>query len=75
MRPGDWSKYEGNRSSFEEWQLELLESWGCGRNPKDIVHVMGKIIQEFKQVHKRLCEKLNFKENREWIDEILNLVQ
>lgn len=30
--PGSWSKYEGERSKLEDWQLRHLESWYCSRD-------------------------------------------
>ncbi|TCP28875.1 hypothetical protein EV207_115112 [Scopulibacillus darangshiensis] len=30
---GVWSKIEGKRSKLKQWQLNLLGSWDCGRNP------------------------------------------
>ncbi|MED3907551.1 hypothetical protein P4568_17215, partial [Geobacillus thermodenitrificans] len=71
---GDWAKYEGERSKLEAWQLSLLESWECGRNPLEIMNVMKSIVPEFKRVHKNLCNKLGIEENSEWINGIIDMV-
>ncbi|MBY6035809.1 hypothetical protein KUV80_04060 [Fictibacillus nanhaiensis] len=70
----EWSKYEGKRSPFEEWQLSLLENWDCDRNPEKIAIVMKSICSEFKTIHKNLSEKLFIKEEPEWVDEIMKMV-
>ncbi|WP_332633788.1 nucleotidyltransferase domain-containing protein [Halalkalibacter flavus] len=72
--PGSWSKYEGERSKLEEWQLSLLESWDCNRNQQSIVNAYKLMIPEFKRVHKALSKKLNIEEMPEWVDEIFNEV-
>jgi predicted nucleotidyltransferase len=71
---GVWSKYEGKRAGFEDWQLSLLESWDCDRNPYNIMNVLKLITPEFKRVHKKLCEKLEIEENSEWVNEIIEMV-
>jgi hypothetical protein len=71
---GDWAKLEGERSELEGWQLALLADWHSGREPDDIMNVIKNIIPEFKKTHKRLCEKLDIKENTEWVDKILGMV-
>jgi hypothetical protein len=70
---GDWAKYEGERSKLKAWQLSLLESWGCGRNPLEIMNVMKSIVPEFKRVHKNLCNKLGIEENPEWVNRIIDM--
>jgi hypothetical protein len=70
---GIWTKYEGKRAEFEDWQLSLLESWDCDRNPYNIMNVLKSIAPEFKRVHKKLCEKLNIEENSEWVNEIIDM--
>ncbi|MGM0854785.1 MAG: nucleotidyltransferase domain-containing protein [Bacillota bacterium] len=72
--PGDWSRYEGERSPFTEEQKELLESWGCSRNPDEIYSVMKAIVPEFKLLHRSLCRNLGVEENGAWVDEILGMV-
>lgn len=72
--PGIWSKYEGKRATFADWQLALLKSWECSREPQNIFYVMKSMVPEFKRVHKNLCEKLEVEENPEWVDEIINAV-
>ncbi|RBP03346.1 nucleotidyltransferase domain-containing protein [Rossellomorea aquimaris] len=72
--PGDWSKYEGERSPFTQEQKKLLESWGCSRNPDEIYFVMKAIVPKFKLVHRSLCGKLGVEENGAWVDEILGMV-
>jgi hypothetical protein len=71
---GDWAKVEGERSQLKDWQLSCLSSWGCGRNPYEIMNVMKSMVPEFKRVHKCLCEKFGIAENPEWVDEILSMV-
>lgn len=70
---GDWAKYEGDRSKLEAWQLSLLESWECGRNPLEILNVMKRIVPEFKRVHKNLCNRLEIEENPEWVNRIIDM--
>ncbi|MEL3974010.1 nucleotidyltransferase domain-containing protein [Rossellomorea oryzaecorticis] len=72
--PGEWSKYEGERSPFNKNQQDLLAAWEAGREPGDINEVMREIIPEFKRVHNRLCEKLGEDERSDWVDEIVGLV-
>jgi hypothetical protein len=71
---GVWSNYEGNRSHFENWQLSLLESWHCGRNPEQMLIVLQSIIPEFKRLHTAMCDKLSLEEDSPWINEIINKV-
>jgi predicted nucleotidyltransferase len=72
--PGEWSKYEGERSPFNKNQQDLLAGWEAGRVPEDIYEVMKEIVPEFKRVHSRLCAKLVVNEQTEWVDEIVGLV-
>jgi predicted nucleotidyltransferase len=72
--PGEWSKYEGERSPFNKNQQDLLAGWEAGRGPEDIYKVMKEIVPEFKRVHSRLCAKLGVNEQTEWVDEIVGLV-
>lgn len=72
--PGEWSKYEGERSPFNKNQQDLLAGWEAGREPEDIYEVMKEIVPEFKLVHSRLCAKLGVEERTEWMDEIVGLV-
>jgi predicted nucleotidyltransferase len=72
--PGDWSRYEGERSVFEEWQRSLLESWDCNRDPNRIMNVIKCMIPEFKRIHKHLCNKLNINEDPEWVKRIVDMV-
>jgi predicted nucleotidyltransferase len=72
--PGEWSKYEGERSPFNKNQQDLLAGWEAGRVPEDIYEVMKEIVPEFKRVHSRLCAKLVLNEQTEWVDEIVGLV-
>ncbi|NMH69218.1 hypothetical protein HF072_10580 [Bacillus sp. RO3] len=71
---GDWSRYEGERSSFTTDQKALLKSWSCNRNPGEMNAVMREMVPEFKRVHRSLCGLLEKEEHREWVDEILGLV-
>ncbi|MBA2870290.1 hypothetical protein HNQ85_000548 [Anoxybacillus calidus] len=71
---GDWAKIEGKRSNLKDWQLSLLESWSCSRDPFEIMNVIKNMVPEFKRVHKNLCAKLGIHENPEWVDEIFNMV-
>jgi predicted nucleotidyltransferase len=72
--PGEWSKYEGERSPFNKNQQDLLAGWEAGREPEDIYEVMEEIVPEFKRLHSRLCAKLGVNERTEWVDEIVGLV-
>jgi predicted nucleotidyltransferase len=72
--PGEWSKYEGERSPFNKNQQDLLAGWEAGRAPEDIHEVLKEIVPEFKRVHSRLCAKLGLDERTEWVDEIVGLV-
>jgi len=56
--PGDWSRYEGERNIFEEWQRSLLESWDCHRDP----HSM----------YKHLCDRLNMNTDPERVGKANN---
>lgn len=71
---GCWSKYEGERSKLEGWQLTLLKSWDSSRDKYSIVNSYKVIIPEFIQLHKILCEKLGIEENIEWINEVIGMV-
>jgi hypothetical protein len=71
---GDWAKLEGERSKLQDWQLSLLEEWSSSRNPNEIMNVIKKIIPEFREVHKSLCEKLQIEEKPEWVAEIVDMV-
>ncbi|GGA90798.1 hypothetical protein GCM10008025_36640 [Ornithinibacillus halotolerans] len=71
---GDWAKYEGSRSELENWQLSLLDSWECNRDPVEMLKVMKSIVPEFKKAHHILCEKLEVHEDSEWINTIVNMV-
>ncbi|WP_064093955.1 nucleotidyltransferase domain-containing protein [Rossellomorea aquimaris] len=72
--PGDWSKYEGKRSTFADWQISLLKEWGSSRSPEDILIVMKGIVPEFKRVHSSICRKLELEEQTDWVDEVVGLV-
>jgi predicted nucleotidyltransferase len=72
--PGDWSKYEGERSPFNKREKELLAGWDACRNPDEIYAVMKNIVPEFKRIHSRLCEKIGEDEKAEWVDEIVEMV-
>ena len=72
---GDWSKLEGERSCLSGWQLSLLASWHCNRDPKEILSVIKSIIPEFVNVHKSLCRKYDIEENPGWVNEILDMVR
>lgn len=71
---GDWSKYEGERSELNSWQIELLEDWHSSRRPDEILEVLRKVIPEFKKTHKSLCVKVNIEEDSEWVDKIIRMV-
>jgi predicted nucleotidyltransferase len=72
--PGEWSRYEGERSPFDKREQELLSVWYAGRDPEEILRVMKEIVPEFKVVHSRLCTNIGLNEQAEWVDEIVNLV-
>ncbi|WNB93853.1 aminoglycoside 6-adenylyltransferase [Bacillus sp. NEB1478] len=72
---GDWSKYEGKRSHLATWQLALLESWDCNRDPQEIFKVFKAVNSEFKRVHNVLCEKLGIREKIAWVEDIIQLVE
>ncbi|TMU83600.1 hypothetical protein FGG79_19450 [Bacillus sp. BHET2] len=72
--PGDWSRYEGERSPFSEDQQTMLASWVCRRDPDEMFEVMKGIVPEFKRLHRFLSEVLGEEEKDEWVDEILGLV-
>jgi predicted nucleotidyltransferase len=72
--PGEWSKYEGDRSPFNKKEKELLAGWDACRNPNEIYTVMTNIVPEFKRIHSRLCEKLCEDDRADWVDEIVGLV-
>ena len=72
---GDWSKLEGERSCLSGWQLSLLASWHCNREPKEILRVIKSVIPEFVNVHKSLCRKYDIEENPGWVNEILDMVR
>jgi hypothetical protein len=71
---GDWARLEGERSKLKDWQLALLESWSCGRDPEEIQNTMESMVPEFKRVYESLCGKVGIDENSEWVDEIINKV-
>ncbi|MGR3763281.1 nucleotidyltransferase domain-containing protein [Rossellomorea sp. NS-SX7] len=72
--PGEWSKYEGERSQFDQSEQELLAGWDAGRDPEMMFEVMKQIVPEFNRIHSRLCEKLGEDERTEWVNEIVGLV-
>lgn len=72
--PGDWSKYEGERSPFDQREQELLAGWNTGRDAEGILEVMKKITMEFKSVHSRLSALLGLDEQAEWVEEIVSMV-
>ncbi len=71
---GDWAKYEGERSKLDNWQQTLLSNWDCGRDGLEISDVMKGIVCEFKKVHHSLCKKAGLKEDRAWINKIVEMV-
>lgn len=71
---GDWAKLEGKRSKLSDWQLSLLEQWHSSREPNEIMNVIKNMIPEFKRVHNVLCDRLDLKEDPEWVNRILNMV-
>lgn len=71
---GIWSKLEGERSHLKNWQLSLLESWDCCRNPNDIMKTMASITPEFFRLNNQLCNKTGLDENEEWCKKIIDLV-
>ncbi|MEG9295524.1 nucleotidyltransferase domain-containing protein [Mangrovibacillus sp. Mu-81] len=72
--PGEWSKYEGDRSPFDTGKQKLLAGWDACHNQEQIYAVMKDIVPEFKRIHKCLCEKLGEDERSDWVDEIVGLV-
>lgn len=69
----DWAKLEGSRSKLQDWQLSLLKSWDCHRDPFAIMNVIKSIVPEFKRVYQSLCEKFGIEEYPE-VDKVLNMV-
>ena len=72
--PGDWSRYEGERSPFTGNQRAMLAGWGCRRDPGEMYAVMKVIVLEFKRVHHSLCGILGVEESMKWVDEVLSMV-
>ncbi|MGL4374624.1 MAG: hypothetical protein ACRCS6_12600, partial [Turicibacter sp.] len=70
----DWSKVEGKRSMLKQDQIEKLISWDVTRNQSVIQLASISIIQEFKELHARLCKKASVSENSEWIEKVLQQV-
>lgn len=71
---GDWSKIEGDRSKLTDSQLILLKSWRCNPYPEEVMHVVKRIIPEFKHVDKVLCERVGLLHNDKRVDEIFNKI-
>jgi predicted nucleotidyltransferase len=72
--PWDWSKIEGNRSQLEKWQLTLLGEWFCGRDQKDIMLTMNRIVEEFKRLHDVLCDKTGLEKEENKFNQIIDQV-
>jgi hypothetical protein len=71
---GVWSKIEGERSRLDHWQLSLLESWECGRNPEQIMKTIVSIVPEILRLNKHLSNKVNIEENEDHIRRIVDMV-
>jgi hypothetical protein len=72
--PGYWAKIEGDRSNLAIWQLSLLETWNCEREPNEIQQTLEKMILEFIKIHRSLCRKLDVEEKPEWVSKIFQQV-
>lgn len=70
----DWSKIEGERSPLESWQINLLESWSCGRESEEIMKILQGMIPEIRRLHLVLCEKIGLESDQDRLDRILNMV-
>ncbi|PLT28909.1 nucleotidyltransferase domain-containing protein [Peribacillus deserti] len=70
---GVWSKMEGYRSRLEEWQLSLLDSWACGRNPKEIMKTMASMYPEFFKLNRSLSSKTGIETKEEYYQRIIEL--
>lgn len=71
---GVWSKVEGNRSLLHDWQLTLLASWSCGRDPRDIAKTMESMYPELLRLNKSLCAKIGIDDEEEKFKQIIVMV-
>lgn len=71
---GVWSKVEGNRSLLHEWQLTLLASWSCGRDPRDIAKTMESMYPELLRLNKSLCAKIGIDDEEAKFKQIIEMV-
>jgi len=71
---GVWSKVEGSRSLLHEWQLTLLVSWSCGRDPRDIAKTMECMYPELLRLNKSLCAKIGIDDEEEKFKQIIDMV-
>ncbi len=72
---GDWSKVEGPRSPLSEEQLSMLAGWDVGkRDAEALINIVKSQVHEFIKVHRVLCESIGVPVNKEWLNEIIDMV-
>ena len=71
---GVWSKVEGSRSLLMGWQSNLLKSWYCQLDEKEIMKTLASMIPEFLRLHSSLCRITGLEERREWCESVISKV-
>nr|WP_251027604.1 nucleotidyltransferase domain-containing protein [Bacillus sp. ISL-41] len=71
---GVWSKIEGERSKLDQGQLSLLESWECGRNPKQIMNIVVNIVPEILRLNKYLSNQVEIEDHEDHIRKVIDMV-
>ncbi len=71
---GVWSKIEGKRSKLHQWQLSLLEIWDCGRDAKQIMKTIVRMVPEIIRLNKSLSKRVDIEENEGQIKKTIGMV-
>lgn len=71
---GSWSKVEGKRSTLDQRQLCLLETWNCGRKSDEIMATVESMVPEILRLNTVLSEEVGLETKGAQFKDILEMV-